>query len=251
MWWWFYLCFLCSYTLSQQVHSIFPIGTPIGQRVLLKINGNNFEKLKLTNQDMYCQFYSDRLPIQQNTKIQFISNETILCDTPRTRIILNYEITILGRISLTLNESFLIYPRVDSVSLNPRMGSLKGGIQILLRLRRVIQDSLRNHLKCKFGNKEMNATLLTVLEIQCMVPSSLEEKNVTFQISQNGGVSYENVGQSFYYFNPPWIYSLEPNVGSMLGGDTIFVNGSNFKEYQQMVRHSFLTRDRSVNLERK
>jgi hypothetical protein len=232
--WWLYLL-LCSNVLSQHVESIFPIGAPIGQKVLLKINGNNFEKL-IIHQDMYCQYNSDRLPIQQNIKIQYISNNTILCDTPRTRIVLNYEITIIGRISITLNESFLIYPRVDSVSLNPLMGSLKGGITILLRLRRVIQDSLRNHLKCKFGNKEMNATL-SVLEIHCILPNSLEEKNVTFQISQNDGVSYENTNYQFYYFHPPFIYSLEPNYGSILGGDAIFVNGSNFKFNQQMVRY--------------
>eukprot|EP01080_Neovahlkampfia_damariscottae_P005787 gene5787-9608_t len=215
---------------TQQVHGIFPIGTVTNEIVFLNITGNDFDEFELNNEAVYCQYYSDDLPIQQNFEVKFISKNTIICETPRTRDALIYEITIIGKTELKLKETFMIYEKLEINSINPLLGNIRGGTTMTVKLKKRFNGYLKDYTYCKFGNRKSKILYISDLEFKCKTPEINNQRNATIRLSQNEGVTNENTGLKFqYYDKEPNIQEIEPNEGSILGGTNVLLKGDGFK----------------------
>lgn len=131
----------------------------------------------------------------------------------------------------------LIYRYVDIpvvLSVTPNIGYSAGGtsIDVLLDSDAIDQQALYQSIFCHFvdafGNMEtVTASAIADVagKIQCMSPSH-NAGSTAIYVEIDGVLS--EAGISFTYLETPAMVSVEPNVGSVLGGTAVSITGTGF-----------------------
>ena len=81
---------------------------------------------------------------------------------------------------------------------------------------------------CKFGDKIVRAYYDSSVRLVCESPGMLGESvSVPFEVSLNG-VDWSDTGNTFSFYEEPVMYDIQPDMGSTIGGEDIFIRGEKF-----------------------
>ena len=134
----------------------------------------------------------------------------------------------------TKQEIYFIYYDEPQVSyLVPNRGPDFGGTVVHIKgqnFNPTKETAFQNYNDtfCRFGNLSIDvAQVISSTEMICNSPPSYYLRQVPVEITLNNR-EWTNDGVLFYYYHPPFVYSIEPRIGPVKGGTVVIVTGSNF-----------------------
>jgi len=166
--------------------------------------------------------------------VTFISDEEIQAQTPSNNVgAVTLQVTNPDGQSGQLAEAitYVDKPFIDSVT--PNKGTVSGGTQITISGSNFDNDATVKIVKrgeaYASGNSAINVNVVSSTEITATTPAGtdgfvnvvVENLTAGFKTTLTGG---------FNYLTPPDITSVTPDSCSILGGQSIRITGSNFKE---------------------
>jgi len=81
---------------------------------------------------------------------------------------------------------------------------------------------------CKFGDKIVRATYDSSVRLVCQSPpNSNTTAHLPFEVSLNG-VDWSETGFEYSYYEEPIMTDIYPDMGSVAGGDEIYIRGEKF-----------------------
>jgi hypothetical protein len=81
---------------------------------------------------------------------------------------------------------------------------------------------------CRFGNKIVRAHYDSSVRLVCQSPASTNTTaRLSFEISLNG-IDWTNTGFEYSFYEEPIMTSIAPDMGSIAGGDEIYIKGEKF-----------------------
>ena len=113
--------------------------------------------------------------------------------------------------------------RVRFISMHPTLGYVNGGTNVVITLGNA---KYMSNLVCHFGNEDVPVTLYSGNSVLCKSPAYHLGGDVTLKLISDG-VHLLATG-AFEYISPPQITSLQPPLGPLEGGTTVFVSGERF-----------------------
>lgn len=81
---------------------------------------------------------------------------------------------------------------------------------------------------CVFGEIVVEAMLVSESLVRCMSPPADFPGNVMLQVSIDGIATASTKSEPFYFFEPIFINSITPSLGSLKGGTTVLMIGQSF-----------------------
>ena len=84
---------------------------------------------------------------------------------------------------------------------------------------------------CKFGDKIVRAHFDSSVRIVCQSPANTNTSaRLPFEVSLNG-VDWSSTGFEYSYYEEPIMTDIYPDMGSVVGGDEIFIRGEKFTNH--------------------
>lgn len=124
---------------------------------------------------------------------------------------------------VTAEFSFEKLPVVSSAS--PKFGYITGGTPVLLVGSNFVRSA---GLSCRFGSEPLvEAVFVSKTMISCTAPKIVFSGAYLISASNNR-VDFSTSSVTFHYLVPPSVTAIMPSVGSILGGTSVLVTGSNF-----------------------
>lgn len=124
---------------------------------------------------------------------------------------------------------FYTFKNPTVLRMHPTSGLTKGGTFV-----EVIGTWFRNMPEygivphCKFGDKIVRAYFDSSVRIVCQSPPNKDTTTkLPFQVSLNG-VDWTGTGFTYSFYEEPVMTSIYPDMGSIAGGDIIYINGDKF-----------------------
>ena len=113
--------------------------------------------------------------------------------------------------------------------MHPSAGLTKGGtfIEVIGRWFRYMPEyGIVPH--CRFGDKIARAHFDSSVRLVCQSPPNSDTSaKLPFEVSLNG-VDWTNTGSMYSYYDEPIMTDIYPDMGTVLGGDEIYVRGEKF-----------------------
>jgi hypothetical protein len=113
--------------------------------------------------------------------------------------------------------------------MHPQYGLTKGGtfVEIIGTWFRYMPEyGVVPH--CKFGDKIVRAHFDSSVRLVCQSPASTNTTaKLPFEVSLNG-VDWSKTGFTYSYYEEPIMTDIYPDMGSVSGGDTIYIKGEKF-----------------------
>ena len=132
--------------------------------------------------------------------------------------VVNVTVTTGGGTSNPL--SFFYIPPPIVTSIDPDSGSVAGGNTVTIN-----GFNLSTAISVDFGGNTATPTVLSDSQLQIVVPAGVGAGSVPVTITTIGGVAG---GLAYNYFDSPTIVSLTPTSGSVNGGTSVTITGTNF-----------------------
>lgn len=124
---------------------------------------------------------------------------------------------------------FYSYREPEVQKMHPTSGLTKGGtfVEVIGTWFRYMPEyGIVPH--CRFGDKIVRAHFDSSVRLVCQSPAN---SNVTarlpFDVSLNG-VDWSNTGFEYSYYEEPIMTGIQPDMGSVQGGDQIYIAGDKF-----------------------
>lgn len=131
---------------------------------------------------------------------------------------------------------YVYYQNPQIFSIEPNKGPDDGGTKILLHgqnfnpMKEIPQMNNANDTFCKFGNDTISpGRMISSTEMECISPPSYDNRYYILEISLNNR-EYTDDEVKFYYYHPPFVYSIYPKIGPVNGGTEVTIVGSNFED---------------------
>ena len=163
-----------------------------------------------------------------------VSQNEIYCISPPAAVLETVELrlSVDNGYNFVLSSSWFIYTLASEVeSLSPNVGFRSGGTPILVTGR-----NFRNEkgLACKFGGVSVSATFISSEKISCVTPPNLdgEDNKVMFTLGSDSGDSSN--WKHFEYMDDIVIESVQPSIGTSLGGADVVMKGTGFQKTSQL-----------------
>jgi hypothetical protein len=180
------------------------------------IKGKGFDYLSTNVDCVFGEFSTSSI----------LLNDTVLsCVTPSSKqpSLVSFSIVSNGVLSGISPVYFRYMEEVIITSFYPEYGSTLGGTSVVVYGLSFV--SVESSL-CIFGETKVSARVLDSSTIECESPASTVEQSVRFGISLDGYESYAI--DIFTYINSAYVKSINPAIGSTIGGDSVSISGSGF-----------------------
>ena len=128
---------------------------------------------------------------------------------------------------------YIYFNWAQVASLSPNRGPDTGGTIVRIKGQNFDPSNRTsfhnfNDTFCRFGNLSIAvAQVVSSTEMICTSPPSFELREVPVEVTLNNR-EWTNDGILFYYYRPPFVYSIFPKIGNVDGGTVVTVTGSNF-----------------------
>lgn len=208
---------------------IYPRYGPKDGGTFVEVHGKNFLNF---DQNLRCAFGS------REVSAFYVSNEYMICYSPKSNVVeaeLPFSVSLNNQQNTVQKLQYVYYEFPQVFRLEPNRGPDTGGTIVHIRGQNFdptkdIELHNYNDTFCKFGNLSLtNAKVISSTEMICESPPSYEEREVPVEITLNNR-EWTRDGVLFYYYHPPFIYSIEPRIGPVSGNTTVNIIGSNFKD---------------------
>lgn len=124
---------------------------------------------------------------------------------------------------------FYAYKEPFVQKMHPTSGLTKGGtfVEVIGTWFRYMPEyGIVPH--CRFGDKIARAHYDSSVRLVCRSPPNSDiSAKLPFEVSLNG-VDWTNTGMTYSYYDEPIMTDIYPDMGSVLGGDEIYVKGEKF-----------------------
>ncbi|CAM9560825.1 unnamed protein product, partial [Scytosiphon promiscuus] len=207
-----------------EVLGVFPTGGCVNGGTVVTVVGRHF----LPSEALSCQFGAFA-----PSSGEYISSDVIRCVAPPSPVgPIKTEVSVSNNLvefsKPSLSTTFEYHPQARPERFHPKAGPLSGGTVVAIEGGTFTAASAAQaELACRFGRVVVKATLQSPTKIVCRAPRSVDEKNVSVQVTMNGG-DWEDVGRdSFAYYHPPEITELHPSTGPRIGGTHLTIFGQN------------------------
>eukprot|EP00940_MAST-03C_sp_MAST-3C-sp2_P002705 g2705.t1 len=157
-------------------------------------------------------------------------------------------------------EVFVYHRRVLLAAVSPSTGPSIGGTSVVLKGAHFLTTSFhflpgarwpsrhfavglppQNHpanavgtARCRFGDRETSAIVLSAHEVTCRTPASLDEGRVRVQLSLNG-IDFEPSQLAFTYYALPALHRIWPATGPAFGGGrSVTAYGAGFRNIESL-----------------
>jgi hypothetical protein len=88
----------------------------------------------------------------------------------------------------------------------------------------------QNDTFCLFGNDiKTPGKIISSTKMECVSPPSYDNRFYLLEITLNNR-EYTDDKVKFFYYHPPFVYSINPKIGPTAGGTTVKITGSNFED---------------------
>lgn len=207
---------------------VYPRYGPKDGGTFIEIYGKNFLNM---DQNLRCGFGS------RESKGFYVTNEYMICYSPPSDIVqkeLPFSVSLNNQQNTKQNIDFVYFEFPQVFRLEPNKGPDTGGTVVHIRGQNfdptyILSMSNHNDTFCKFGNLSLtNSEVISSTEMVCVSPPSYEEREVPVEITLNNR-EWTSDDVLFYYYHPPFIYSIEPRIGPVSGGTVVRIIGSNFE----------------------
>ncbi|GMH75268.1 hypothetical protein TL16_g06703 [Triparma laevis f. inornata] len=213
---------------TPTVDTITPTEGSILGSTTLTLTGSGFSSSTV------CVFSStgiNRIPVLPLS----VSSTVVTCLTPpQPSSLLTSDISIsttTNGIQYSNLKTFTYTTPVEVSSISPTSGFTSGGLRTITLTGSGFPTEDSEDIMCKFGITLTQATLVSSSQITCHVPphSLPNTKEVMVQVTSNKGADWSKPCVTLYtYIDAPIITSLKPNIGTLLGGTSVTIEGSNF-----------------------
>ncbi|CAM9134190.1 unnamed protein product, partial [Discosporangium mesarthrocarpum] len=175
------------------------------------------------NSQLHAQFGATDVPVT------FVNSSALHCTTVAS---LGGEVEVVvsidgEKLQPRGNPTFVFIegPRVDS--LLPPQGSIAGGTVTIVKGRNFVNTT---SLACIFnGDSAVPAVYMSADEVICVTPISTTTGFVPVEIGMNG-VQVTDDGAMFMYYEDPFILSISPALGPVVGGTLVHIFGGHFAD---------------------
>ena len=141
----------------------------------------------------------------------------------------NLHVSLDGENFVAVGGGFTYFDRIEVSSVFPRGGPLSGGYKITVH---GTEFPRLGGLLCDFGGQSVPASVASLGQLLCDVPSVQTARTVPLRITLNGDVgdALSNASRPFAYFDEQLVRvsSVEPSVGVWLGDTRVTVRGNGF-----------------------
>lgn len=195
----------------------------------LTILGKSF----VPSDDLYCSFgeYGTTLAVYVGpTEINCRSPEIGISDV----VSANVRVSLNGVDFSTSSAPFHISPLPEVKSISPLKGIISGGTQIMVEGSNFISADM-TFATCMFGPFSVPGMVLSSTELTCVSPPIGDDGDVEFTVSMNGVDTAQ--ATSFMYLPKITTTSIEPTIGSFIGGTLVTVTGMDFTESHSIHCH--------------
>jgi len=139
---------------------------------------------------------------------------------PQQWILYNYEPS---------SVEFYSFKEPNVLRMHPTAGLTRGGtfVEVIGTWFRYMPEyGIIPH--CRFGDKIVRAHFDSSVRLVCQSPANSDvSAKLSFEISMNG-VDWTSTGFHFSYYEEPIMTDIYPDMGSVAGGDEIFIKGERF-----------------------
>ncbi|UHA75717.1 IPT/TIG domain-containing protein [Paenibacillus sp. 481] len=168
-----------------------------------------------------------------NPKVMFGTTPALQVEyTNSSKLVVTAPPGVQGNVDLTVtnddNQSakavYRYYAQPEITSVTPNEGPVQGNNDVTINGKHFMQN-----VKVQFENKP--ATVISVTDTMIKVKVPTGDKNGTVSVSiENVDGTKAVLNNAYSYVEGPAITTITPNVGTKLGGETITVTGTNFKD---------------------
>lgn len=145
--------------------------------------------------------------------------------------------------SISLNDQqqsrqeidYVYYEKPHIFTIEPNKGPDDGGTKINIRgqnfnpLREITTMTNKNDTFCLFGKDiKTPGNVISSTEMECISPPSYDVRSYILEITLNNR-EYTDDEVKFYYYHPPFVYSISPKIGPTVGTTSVTITGSNFE----------------------
>lgn len=208
---------------------IYPRYGPKDGGTFVEVYGKNFLNF---DQNLRCAFGS------REVKAFYVSSEYMICYSSKSDVTgkeMPFSVSLNNQQNTKQNVDFVYYEFPQVFRLEPAKGPDTGGTKVFIRGQNFdptkdIAMSNHNDTFCKFGNLSLSlANVISSTEMECESPPNYELTETMVEISLNNR-EWTRDEIPFNYYHPPFIFGLEPKVGSVDGGTVVSITGSNFDD---------------------
>ncbi|KAJ1464678.1 hypothetical protein T484DRAFT_3120831, partial [Baffinella frigidus] len=173
--------------------------------------GENFEQTG----ELSCRF-----GMSGTVHAQYVSSSLVVCTAPaRGAGTVRVSVSLNGVDGGSTEGTFAYVQNVLVASVVPSEGAVTGGTSVVLRVSGLTATS--DGVRCVFGQATAYGVMREDGSVECVSPSSKVAGKVTLKLEGYTG------GATFTYFEAPTVASLRPSRGSLVGGASVSVTGSN------------------------
>ena len=222
------------YYINPTVIWIYPRYGPKDGGTLVEVYGKDFLNY---DQNLRCAFGS------REVKAKYINENKIECVSPKSDVIqkkLPFSVSFNNQQNSKEDIPYVYYETPTVFRLEPNRGPDTGGTLVNIRGQNfnpmVEIEDIDNHNDtfCVFifssgAREQQQANVISSTEVECISPPSFEDREVPVEITLNTR-EWTNDNTLFYYYHPPYIYSINPNIGPISGGTNVSIIGSNFED---------------------
>ena len=220
--------------INPSITWIYPRYGPKDGGTLVEVYGENFLNY---DQNLRCAFGS------REVKAKYISPNKLECISPVSDVIqkkLPFSVSFNNQQNSIEDIPYVYYETPTVFRLEPNRGPDTGGTQINIRgqnfnpLVEITDMDNHNDTFCVFLFKsgeeiQQQAKVISSTEVECVSPPSYEEREVPVEITLNTR-EWTKDNTLFYYYHPPYVYTINPKVGPVSGGTNVSIVGSNFED---------------------
>lgn len=208
---------------------IYPRYGPKDGGTFVEVYGENFLNF---DQNLRCGFGT------LEVKAYYVSENYLICYSPKSEVIgqpIPFTISLNNQQNTLQHVPYVYYSKPQVFRLEPNRGPDTGKTLVRIRgqnfnpLVELPHMTNHNDTFCKFGQLSIEqAKVISSTEIECYSPPSFEDREVEVEITLNNREWTED-NVLFYYYHPPFVYSIIPKMGPISGGTVVTITGSNFE----------------------
>ncbi len=131
---------------------------------------------------------------------------------------------------------YYYYENPQIYSIEPNKGPDDGNSKILLHgqnfnpFKELNTLSNKNDTFCRFGEDiKLPGEVISSTEMECYTPPSYEVRSYILEITLNNR-DYTDDDVRFTYYHPPFVYQINPKIGTTSGDTLVTITGSNFED---------------------
>ena len=225
-----------EYVSAVTISGVHPKSGPVAGGTSVTVTGANFEN---TAASVTCRFGSDNVPGV------VISETEINCASPSAYgsggAAVSFSIVTNDGSTYSTEEEFAYHGEIETFGVSPNSGPTNVAQKLAVLGANFVNSP---SLCCSLGGSIAPATYVTSQKVLCAVGTNFQPGSLDLKVSNNCQ-DFSSSSLSYEVTAAAAVHSLSPTNGSVHGGTTVTVSGSNFVHSGRVKCHfgDFLTSD--------